>query len=113
MYKRQDHDLVELAFTNLAVNAIEAMEPHRGRLFLKAYRDGADVIIEIMDNGRGVPPEELARLFEPYYSGRAGGLGLSLIHILATQDLHQRGRYALDPGAARTALGPCAALRIG
>ncbi|MBK9077497.1 MAG: CHASE3 domain-containing protein [Flavobacteriales bacterium] len=75
---RVDHDLVELAFTNLAVNAIEAMEPHRGRLFLKAYRDGADVIIEIMDNGRGVPPEELARLFEPYYSGRAGGLGLGL-----------------------------------
>ncbi len=34
--------------------------------------------MEITDNGKGIPPEKITRLFEPFYSGRPGGLGLGL-----------------------------------
>lgn len=73
-----DPDLLDLAITNIAVNAVEAMEPGKGELRLNAKRSGDEVWLEIIDNGRGIPPENIGRLFEPFYSGRAGGLGLGL-----------------------------------
>lgn len=73
-----DRELIDLALTNIAVNAVEAMESGRGVLRLQAARDGRSVVLRISDNGRGIPPENLQRLFEPFYSGRSGGLGLGL-----------------------------------
>ncbi len=73
-----DAELIDLAITNIAVNAIEAMEPGKGELWLVAARDADDVILEIIDNGKGIPPVNIPRLFEPFYSGRPGGLGLGL-----------------------------------
>lgn len=73
-----DRELIDLALTNLAVNAVEAMEPGKGRLKLDAYHAGDEVVLEVSDNGRGIAPENLMRLFEPFYSGRPGGLGLGL-----------------------------------
>ncbi|MBK8500140.1 MAG: hypothetical protein IPL52_15280 [Flavobacteriales bacterium] len=75
---RVDPDLIDLAVTNIAINAVEAMEPGKGQLRMEAYRVKDDVVIEIADNGKGIPPENLVRLFEPFYSGRPGGLGLGL-----------------------------------
>ena len=73
-----DPDLLDLAITNIAVNAVEAMEPGKGELRLSARWSGDEVLLEITDNGRGIPSENIGRLFEPFYSGRAGGLGLGL-----------------------------------
>lgn len=73
-----DRDLIGLALTNIAVNAVEAMESKHGVLRLQAARDGHSVVLRIADNGRGISPENLQRLFEPFYSGRSGGLGLGL-----------------------------------
>lgn len=73
-----DPDLIELAITNIAVNAIEAMEAGKGELRISARRAGDEVVMEITDNGKGIPPENITRLFEPFYSGRPGGLGLGL-----------------------------------
>ncbi len=73
-----DRDLINLAITNIAINAVEAMEEEKGVLRMSAYRMGEEVLLEIADNGRGIPPENLSRLFEPFYSGRPGGLGLGL-----------------------------------
>jgi len=73
-----DPDLIELAITNIAVNAIEAMEAGKGELRISARRAGDEVVMEITDNGKGIPPEKITRLFEPFYSGRPGGLGLGL-----------------------------------
>ncbi|MBK6341681.1 MAG: CHASE3 domain-containing protein [Flavobacteriales bacterium] len=73
-----DCELIKLALTNIAVNAVEAMEPAKGRLRITATRIADDVLLEIADNGKGIEPENLVRLFEPFYSGRSGGLGLGL-----------------------------------
>ena len=45
--------------------------------------------MEISDNGKGITPENLQRLFEPFYSGRPGGLGLGL--TTARSIIHSHG----------------------
>lgn len=84
-----DCELINLAITNIAVNAVEAMEPGKGQLRMGAYRVGDDVLLEIADNGKGIPPENLSRLFEPFYSGRPGGLGLGLTTARSILNSHR------------------------
>ncbi|HOY27581.1 MAG TPA: ATP-binding protein [Flavobacteriales bacterium] len=84
-----DCELINLAITNIAVNAVEAMEPAKGQLAFTVTRDPSAVVMEIADNGKGIPPENLQRLFEPFYSGRPGGLGLGL--TTARTILHSHG----------------------
>lgn len=71
-------------FMNLLVNAIQSLDESgngAGRIFLRTGRQGDQGWIEIEDNGRGIAPENLARIFEPFYTtraiGRGTGLGLS------------------------------------
>jgi PAS domain S-box-containing protein len=72
-------------FTNLISNAIDAMAGARGHLTLRAEKsrnwrnDEAGIRVTIRDNGSGIPPDILARIFEPFYStkgNRGTGLGL-------------------------------------
>lgn len=66
-------------WTNLIVNAIEAM-PEGGRLKVRTKLEPVDVMVEIRDNGPGIPPEVQARVFEPFFTtkpvGEGTGLGL-------------------------------------
>ena len=73
-----DCELINLAITNICTNAVEAMDPEKGELSFKAHRDPDAVYLDITDNGKGIPAEKLERLFEPFYTGRSGGLGLGL-----------------------------------
>ncbi|HNR54961.1 MAG TPA: ATP-binding protein [Flavobacteriales bacterium] len=84
-----DCELINLALTNIAVNAVEAMEPGKGLLRFRVTRDSDAVILAMSDNGKGISPENLQRLFEPFYSGRPGGLGLGL--TTARSILHSHG----------------------
>jgi len=84
-----DCELINLAITNIAVNAVEAMEAGKGRLELRVTRTNNAVVMEISDNGKGIAPENLQRLFEPFYSGRPGGLGLGL--TTARSIIHSHG----------------------
>ena len=73
-----DPELIVLAITNISVNAIEAMEPGAGVLHMITRTEEAGVVIELRDNGKGIPPENISKLFEAFYTGRAGGMGLGL-----------------------------------
>ena len=84
-----DRELIDLAITNIAVNAAEAMEPGKGELRMGAQRIGDEVLLEISDNGKGIPQEGLLRLFEPFYSGRPGGLGLGLTTARSILNSHR------------------------
>ena len=86
-----DCDLIELAITNIAVNAIEAMEPGKGHLRITARRAADELVVEISDNGKGIAPENITRLFEPFYSGRPGGLGLGLTTTRSILNSHGIG----------------------
>lgn len=73
-----DAEKVKIAFVNLMVNAIEAVEEARGHLFLKTYVKEGFCKIKIADNGSGISKENLDRLFEPFFTSKDGGSGLGL-----------------------------------
>ncbi|HRO47736.1 CHASE3 domain-containing protein [Agriterribacter sp.] len=73
-----DKEKIKIAFLNIIVNAIEAMEPGKGILTILTYGEHDKCIIEIEDNGSGMDSETLNKLFEPYYSKKAKGTGLGL-----------------------------------
>jgi two-component system NtrC family sensor kinase len=66
-------------FLNLMLNAAQAM-PNGGNLWVSTFveQDGQWVVIEFKDTGVGIPPEDLPRLFEPFFSTKEEGTGLGL-----------------------------------
>ena len=69
---------IKIAFLNVIVNAIEAMQPSTGVLKLKTYVKNNRCIATITDNGKGMDKEELTNLFEPYFTTKESGTGLGL-----------------------------------
>jgi len=84
MPARFDRRLISQALTNIVKNSTEAIgavppaELGRGRITVSAWRDGKDVVIDVIDNGVGLPKENRARLLEPYVTTREKGTGLGL-----------------------------------
>ena len=77
-----DPDQLKQVLWNLGLNAIQAMQMG-GRLSFAVRREGTKnghgwVAIELTDTGRGIPPEEVERIFDPFYTTRRGGTGLGL-----------------------------------
>ena len=73
-----DEEKIKIAFLNIIVNAIEAMEKHKGVLTLRTKNAGDQCIIEIEDNGAGMDEDTLQKLFEPYFTNKSNGNGLGL-----------------------------------
>ncbi|GAC1427726.1 MAG: hypothetical protein NVSMB7_04630 [Chitinophagaceae bacterium] len=73
-----DKDKLKIAFLNIIVNAIEAMEPGKGILTITTRGEHNKCVIEIADNGSGMDKESLSRLFEPYFTSKPKGNGLGL-----------------------------------
>jgi len=73
-----DIERMKIAFLNIVVNAIEAMEPGKGVIVITTVSKAEKCVIEITDNGSGMDSETLAKLFEPYYSKKTKGNGLGL-----------------------------------
>jgi signal transduction histidine kinase len=88
-------------FRALARNAIEnavVYTPSGGKVDVRLYRDGMDAVLEVDDTGPGIPPDQLARVFDPFYrvpgSGQPGsGLGLAIVRSAAAR---LGGTVALD-----------------
>nr|WP_256471383.1 PAS domain S-box protein [Solitalea agri] len=73
-----DDDKIKIAILNIVINAIEAMQPQRGVLKIKTHCEDDKAIVEIADNGTGIRPENLGKLFEPFYTEKQNGSGLGL-----------------------------------
>ena len=84
MPARFDRRLISQGLTNIIKNATEAIaavppvELGRGRIRILASREGDDVVIDVVDNGVGLPKEGRNRLLEPYVTTREKGTGLGL-----------------------------------
>ena len=72
-----DRDQITQVLWNVALNGLEAMNG-RGRLSLELGRRNGNVMLAVSDTGPGIPRERLARVFEPFYSGKQHGSGLGL-----------------------------------
>jgi signal transduction histidine kinase len=71
---------MEIAFLNIIVNAVEAMEEEKGILTLKTEARNNKCVIIISDNGTGMDKETISKLFEPYFTNKLKGNGLGLTH---------------------------------
>jgi two-component system nitrogen regulation sensor histidine kinase NtrY len=84
MPARFDRRLISQALTNLIKNATEAIaavppdELGKGSIRVFAAREGDDIVIDVVDNGIGLPKEKRSRLLEPYVTTREKGTGLGL-----------------------------------
>src|SRR3982075_3705648 len=84
MRAQVDRRVISEAPTNIIKNATEAIEQGpteeigRGRIDVIAQREGDDILIDVIDNGIGLPKVARARLLEPYVTTRAKGTGLGL-----------------------------------
>jgi signal transduction histidine kinase len=72
-----DYEQIKTCFSNLMINAVQAM-PEGGALNITVHPNQANLHIEFADTGTGIAPENLAQIFEPYYSTKDTGIGLGL-----------------------------------
>jgi signal transduction histidine kinase len=74
-------------WTNLIDNAIDAVDG-RGSITIRAYVEGARVVVEVIDDGHGIPREAQVHVFEPFYTtkdiGAGTGLGLDIVRRIVT-----------------------------
>jgi signal transduction histidine kinase len=73
-----DPKLLARALTNLVANSREALGPGGGTIRIRAERRGERWTVRVEDDGPGVPEEDEAKLFEPYFSSKSAGSGLGL-----------------------------------
>jgi two-component system, NtrC family, sensor histidine kinase PilS len=99
-----DHDLLHRAVFNLVLNAVQHSGP-RGVVTVEVDRAGLDmpvsvavqgpVRLRVRDTGPGVRPEDVARVFDPFFSTRDGGTGLGLAMVHRAVEAH-RGAILVD-----------------
>ena len=78
---RADRILLEQVLLNLTRNAIESMgnvTPERRVLRIVAESSAGQVAVSVIDHGHGIPPDVAARLFSPFFSTKAEGMGMGL-----------------------------------
>jgi signal transduction histidine kinase len=97
-----DPEQMKQVLLNLVINAIQAM-PAGGEVVLRTVSKTDKVILEVQDEGTGIPPEDLERVFNPFVTARPGGtgLGLSIAYQIVSQ--HEGHIAALrNPGRGMT-----------
>ncbi|MBN2495983.1 MAG: response regulator [Deltaproteobacteria bacterium] len=77
-------------FLNLLVNAAQSLETvpgKRGKIGIRSWRDAGKVLVEVTDDGPGIPPHHLSRIMEPFYTTKSrekgSGLGLAISREIA------------------------------
>jgi PAS domain S-box-containing protein len=92
-YIMADPMKLKIAFTNIIINAIEAMNENKGELDISVTSQNGHHLVSIKDNGTGISKELLPHLFEPYFTIKRNGLGLGLA---TTLNIIQSHRASID-----------------
>jgi signal transduction histidine kinase len=82
-----DRDLFKQALLNLLLNAQQAM-PKGGELTIQAVAEGDGISLSLIDTGKGMTPDVLAKAFQPFFSARPGGTGLGLAIVRKIVEAH-------------------------
>ena len=95
---------VQQVFLNILNNAVEAVEKH-GEIVVKTWSENGRVAISFSDNGRGIPPENLDKIFTPFFTtkppGKGTGLGLSICYGII-EKLNGKIDVRSEPGKGTT-----------
>ena len=82
-----DIDLVKQAVLNIMINGMQAMAKG-GNLTIAAHRDDGEALVEIADQGGGIPPEIREKIFNLYFTTKSGGSGIGLPMTYRVLQLH-------------------------
>ena len=85
-----DPEQIKQVLLNLVLNAVQAM-PNGGKVVLKAARKADSIVVSVEDEGIGIRPEDLERVFDPFFTKRDGGTGLGL--SIAYQIVNRHGGH--------------------
>ena len=88
-YILANKEKLRIAFLNIVINAVEAMESGKGVLTISIDKAKDMHVLNIKDNGCGIPEENLSRLFEPYFTSKRNGMGLGLAATLNILQSHK------------------------
>jgi signal transduction histidine kinase len=83
-----DTEYLRSVFNNLFINAVQAIGSDGGNMNVKISSDNGFVRFDVTDTGVGIPPENLPKLFEPYFSTKETGTGLGLAIVQKIVDIH-------------------------
>ena len=93
---------INQVFLNLITNAAQALAPANGEITLTTRAQAEGVVVEVADNGKGIPPDVLPKIFDPFFTtkeaGKGTGLGLSISHKIVEQ---HGGRIKVDSQAGK------------
>ena len=73
-----DREKIKIAILNIIINGVEAMEPEKGILIIGTSLTDNILTIEISDNGKGISPVDVKKLFDPFFTDKQTGMGLGL-----------------------------------
>jgi two-component system, NtrC family, sensor histidine kinase AtoS len=104
-----DGEALKQALLNLLINAMQAIET-KGTVRIETHveAEGATVAVSISDDGAGIPPENLEKIFDPFFSTKPQGTGLGLAMVHRIVDAHH-GTIAMT---SRPGSGTVATLRL-
>ncbi|HKR13917.1 MAG TPA: ATP-binding protein [Pyrinomonadaceae bacterium] len=84
-----DRESLRSVFTNLVINAVEAIDGEGGSVSIKlSNTEPHSVKVEITDSGCGISPQDISKVFEPYFSTKETGTGLGLAIVKKAVDDH-------------------------
>ncbi|MBI5153600.1 PAS domain-containing protein [Candidatus Poribacteria bacterium] len=95
-----DSEQLQQAILNIAKNAMEAIDKPEGVISLRTAMKGDHLLIEVEDNGCGIPDEDRLRVFEPYHTTKFNGTGLGLMVVFRIVSAHG-GIIGLDSEVGR------------
>ena len=72
-----DNELIKRVFSNVMINAVESM-PENGKMTVATENDENNFIVKIKDTGKGIPEEDIIRIYDPFFSTKPSGVGLGL-----------------------------------
>lgn len=91
-------------WTNIIDNAIDAMNG-KGEITLRTYEESDQVVVEIIDNGPGIPKKIQSRILEPFFTtkppGQGTGLGLYVTHDIVANRHHGLMQIESEPGETK------------
>lgn len=103
LYIMADSEKLGIALLNIIVNASEATEPGKGVIQIEMLQEDSEVLLVIRDNGHGLEPGEIERLFEAFYTKKDTGIGVGLNSVKNILEEHDATIQASsEPGKGTT-----------